>query len=212
MGSADPRARFVVALTGGIASGKSAASAQLSALGVPVFDADIVARELVQAGSPALSEIASVFGESMLLPDGTLDRRAMRERVFGDADERRRLESILHPRVRAGLLASVSECGAPYCVLVIPLLAELRADYAFVDRVLVLDVSPAIQVSRVVSRDAATTAAAQQIIAVQAPRAQRLAIADDVIDNDGALDRLAPVLARLHARYLDAAHRKHGRG
>lgn len=199
---------FVVALTGGIASGKSAASAQLESLGAAVFDADVVARRLAQAGSPALAEIAGAFGAAMLRPDGTLDRSAMRARVFGDAGERRKLEAILHPRVRSELLAALSGCTAPYGVLVIPLLAEAYADYAFVDRVLVLDVSPAVQLARLMGRDATTTAAAQQIIAVQAPRAQRLAIADDVIDNDGALERLAPVLARLHARYLDAAERR----
>lgn len=204
MARADVTMGLVVALTGGIASGKSTAAARFAALGAPVFDADLVARQLVESGSPALAEIANVFGRSMLLADGSLDRQAMRERVFADSAERAKLEQILHPRVRAVLVDSAQQCKAPYCVLVIPLLAEVRAAYTFVDRVLVLDVSPGVQVERLMNRDRVAAETAQQVIAIQASRARRLAMADDVIDNDGPPARMQPPLERLHAIYLAA--------
>jgi dephospho-CoA kinase len=191
-----------IAITGGIASGKSAVADLFRQYEVPIFDADIVAREVVQPGAEALQEIAAAFGKEMLTKTGELDRHAMRERVFANAVDRRTLEAILHPRVRAALRARMSKCAAPYCLLVVPLLVENRADYSFVDRTLVVDVSPKEQVARLMRRDQSTQEAAARVIAAQALRAERLAIADDVIDNDGDIEALEPAVERLHARYL----------
>jgi len=199
--SVDPSRRFTVALTGGIGSGKTAVTDLFHQHNLAVFDADVVARELVRRGTSALAEIAETFGSQMLAPGGELDRPRMRERIFANAQARERLESILHPRVRAALLAAVRNCTAPYCVLVIPLLTEVRADYDFVDRVLVVDVSPDIQTQRLMLRDRCTPQAAAAMIAAQAPRSVRLAIADDVVDNDGDKDFLVPAIERLHAIY-----------
>jgi len=197
----------VVALTGGIASGKGAVSERLEHHGAAIVDADRIARDLVRPGEPALAEIAEAFGAQSLLPSGDLDRQRMRERVFAEAAARRRLEAILHPRVRAALLAGVRESQAAYCVLVIPLLTEVRSDYDFIDRVLVVDVSPAVQQRRLMLRDGCSPQAAAAMIAAQAPRAARLAIADDVIDNDGDRSMLDAPVARLHEIYLRIAAR-----
>lgn len=199
-----PRTR-TIALTGGIASGKGAAAECFIRNGVPVFDADVVARKLVQPGRPALAEIAAAFGAQMLTDSGELDRRRMRELVFSDPVERRRLETILHPRVRSALQESARDCTAPYCVLVIPLLAEHRSDYDFVDRVAAVDVSPQTQMERLLGRDRCTRQDAAKSLAAQAPREQRLAIANDVIDNDGDKPALDPIVARLHELYLRLA-------
>lgn len=196
--AAGPRS-IAVALTGGIASGKSAAAECFRRLGVPIHDADVHARSLVEPGSAALAEIVAAFGPGALARDGSLDRAAMRARVFADAAERNRLEAILHPRVNAALRAALRDCDAPYCVLVVPLLAEVWAEYAFVDRVLVIDVSPQVQQARLVARDRSNEAAARLMIAAQASRAQRLALATDVIDNDGDAAALEHAVERLHA-------------
>lgn len=202
--AAGPRS-LVVALTGGIASGKSAAAECFRRLGVPIHDADLQARALVEPGSAALAEIAAAFGAGVITADGALDRAAMRERVFADATERKRLEAILHPRVNAALLAAAHACEADYCILAVPLLVEVRAAYAFVDRVLVVDVSPLVQRARLVERDRASDAAAQRMIAAQASRAERLTLATDVVDNDGTLAALTHAIARLHAVYVALA-------
>ncbi|HEU4663905.1 MAG TPA: dephospho-CoA kinase, partial [Dokdonella sp.] len=138
---------FVVALTGGVASGKSAAAARFAALGAHVIDADVVARELVEPGQPALREIVAAFGADALQTDGTLDRRALRERVFADAAARRRLEAILHPRVRDVLLRRARTPRDGYAMVVVPLLAENAPEYAWVDRVLVVDVPREVQLA-----------------------------------------------------------------
>jgi dephospho-CoA kinase len=199
------RRTIVVALTGGIGSGKSAAADLFRARNPAIFDADVVARELVRPGADALQEIASVFGGDMLTKGGELDRQRMRERVFSNDSERRRLEAILHPRVRSALIAAVEGCAAPYCLLVIPLLVENRADYDFVDRVLVVDVSPEVQIERLTRRDRNSREAAALMIAAQVSRSDRLAIADDVVDNDGSVEALKPVVERLHGMYLRLA-------
>jgi dephospho-CoA kinase len=194
-----------IALTGGIASGKSATADYFVRLGVPVSDADVVARALVAAGAPALKEIVSAFGSTVLTSAGQLDRGAMRKRIFKNDTDRRLLESILHPRVRADLLVAASSCTQPYCVLMVPLLAEFRADYAFVDRVLVLDASPEVQIARLMKRDQSSREDALRILSVQALREQRLSLADDVVDNDGELAGLGTVIERLHRIYLELA-------
>ena len=196
---------FTLALTGGIACGKGAVADCFSRTGVPVFDADVIARELVRPGAPALAEIAATFGAAMLTASGELDRQRMRELAFSYPAERRKLEAILHPRVRDALREAVAHCAAAYCVLAIPLLAEVRTDYGFVDRVLVVDASPSVQRLRLIQRDRRTPEAAAAEIAAQASREQRLAIADDVIDNDGSKDALDPMVGRLHRLYESLA-------
>lgn len=196
---------FTVALTGGIASGKSAVAGRFAALGIGLIDADIVARELVEPGQPALSELAATFGPGILTPDGRLDRRGMRERVFVDAGARRQLEDILHPRIREELRQRADRVKSPYGMLVVPLLVESGPHYAWVDRVLVVDVPRAVQAVRLTSRDGIDTDLAASMLDAQASREQRLAIADDVIDNSGSLAELDSAVAALHARYLALA-------
>jgi dephospho-CoA kinase len=196
---------FVVALTGGVASGKSAVAMRFEALGIHVYDADVAAREVVALHEPALAEIEFVFGTGVLQADGSLDRRAMRERVFADPDARRKLEAIIHPRVRAWLRRRVGMDRGPYCMLAIPLLVENRAAYEWVDRVLVVDAPEALQIERLMRRDGVTRDAAQRVLDAQSTRAQRLAIADEVIVNEGEESALDAQVAALHARYLELA-------
>ena len=195
---------FTVALTGGIASGKSAVAERFASLGVSVIDADVVARELVAPGSAALVEIVAAFGAGILDANAALDRRAMRERVFTDADARRKLEAILHPRVRRALRERSAVAPGPYALLVIPLLVE-SGRYDWVDRVLVVDVPRDVQHARLLSRDRVAAPLADAMLDAQVLREQRLAIADDVIENNGTLDELAARVDALHARYLELA-------
>lgn len=191
----------VVAVTGGIASGKSAVTRLFEARGVPVVDTDVLAREVIAPGSTGLEEIRAAFGADVFAADGGLDRRALRERVFANPAERRLLESITHPRIRALARERLAALHAPYALLVIPLLAE-GGRYDFIDRVLVIDVSPAVQHARLVQRDGITPALADAMIAAQASRAERLALADDVLANEGSLDALESAVVQLHERYL----------
>lgn len=191
----------VIAVTGGIASGKSEATRRFEALGAPVLDADLISRALVEPGQPALAEIVARFGSHLVDDRGALDRRKLRELVFADAASRRDLEAILHPRVRQALRDGAREATAPYVILAIPLLVE-SGHYDWVDRVLVIDVPSAVQVSRVMRRDNVDQASAHAAIAAQASRAARLSRARDVIVNDGPLTGLDGAVARLHARYL----------
>lgn len=203
-----PPVSLAVVVTGGIASGKTTVTNAFAALGVPIFDADAISRELVAPGQPALAEIAATFGADMLAPDGELDRRRLRERIFADEAARRRLEAILHPRVRSELRARAAACSAPYCLLAIPLYAESAQTYDWVDRVLVVDVPRAVQLARLMQRDGMTAEFAQRALAAQATRVQRLALADDVIDNSGNLDDLPHIVARLHRLYTALAVRE----
>ena len=196
---------FVVALTGGVAAGKSAVARRFEAFGVRVHNADVAAREVVAPGGAALAEIEFVFGAGVLHADGSLDRRAMRERVFADAGARANLEAIIHPRVRAWLRRKVGMDRGPYCVLAIPLLAENFAPYEWVDRVLVVDARESTQLHRLMQRDGMDRDAAQRMLDAQATRARRLAIADDIIDNDGDESALDAAVAALHERYLALA-------
>lgn len=208
MSAADAAAHFVVAISGGIASGKSAVSQAFARRGVACYDADIAAREVVAPGQPALGEIAATFGPQALQSDGTLDRAAMRRHVFGDAEARRRLEAIIHPRVRERLREQVAADCNPYCLIAIPLLAETWPAYAWVDRVLIVDVAPEIQLARLQQRDAIERDLAAKMIAAQATREQRLAIATDIIDNSGSLEELDAAVAALHTRFLMLAARQ----
>lgn len=197
--------RFVVAVSGGIASGKSAVTTSFGRFGIACYDADMAARAVVAAGQPALAEIAQQFGSEVLQPDGELDRAAMRRLVFADPSRRKLLEAIVHPRVRRYLHDQVDGDGGLYCLLAIPLLAETWPAYDWVDRVLIVDVDPAVQLARLQQRDAIERELAQKMIAAQASREQRLAIADDVVDNSAGLAELDAAVAVLHQRYRELA-------
>lgn len=201
MGAALPM--FAVGLTGGIASGKSAVAHRFAKLGIAVVDADVAAREVVQAGQPALAEIAARFGSDVLQADGQLDRAALRRHVFGDDVARRALEAILHPRIRIALHEDTLRAQGPYAVVAIPLLAEAggREAYPWLDRILVVDVHRDVQLARVMARDAIDAALAERMIAAQASRQARLAIADDVVVNDGAIDLLDAHVEAMDRRY-----------
>jgi dephospho-CoA kinase len=192
---------FRVALTGGIASGKSAVAALFTAHGVPVVDSDVIAREVVAPGSPALEAIRRRFGDGVLQADGSLDRRALREQVFADPAARRDLEAITHPAIRARMQAWSQTAVGPYQIHMIPLLIEGGGRRDF-DRVLVVDCPEALQVQRVMQRDGVDEISARNVLAAQASRAERLAIADDVIVNDGDRDKLSIEVDALHRRYL----------
>ncbi len=178
------------ALTGGIASGKSAVSDQLAELGATIIDTDMIAREVVEPGQPGLQQVVEAFGKEVLDTDGHLDRRQLRERVFADEQERKRLEAILHPliesRVRECIAASRD---APMIVLVVPLLVESGL-FGDVDGVIVVDVPEPIQIERLLRRDGIDKDQAESILAAQATREQRLAVADFVVDNSGSLEAL----------------------
>jgi dephospho-CoA kinase len=193
---------LVVALTGGVAAGKSAVTRRFEALGVPVHDADVAAREVIAPGSEGLAEVVSAFGADVLDERGQLDRPSMRRRVFADPAARRRLEAIIHPRVRAWLRERALTDSTPYCLLAIPLLAENITEYRWVDRVLVVDVPESVQLARLIARDGVDETLARRMIEQQASRADRLALADDVIDNRGDESALDQAVAELHQRYL----------
>lgn len=196
---------YTVALTGGVASGKSAAAAVFAALGVPVVDTDQLAREVVAIGSEGLAEIVAAFGPGVLADDGSLDRRALRHRVFADPAARMRLEAITHPRIRALAEARVTALtDAPYALLAIPLLRD-RSLYPFVDRVLLIDAAPEVQIIRVMARDGVDAAHASAMLAAQPSREQRRTLADDVIDNDGSREALAAAVRAIDRRYRSRA-------
>ncbi|EIL88348.1 dephospho-CoA kinase [Rhodanobacter fulvus Jip2] len=196
---------FVVAVTGGIASGKSAVTRRFQALGVPVHDADVAAREVIEPGTPGLQAVVQAFGPDVLDRDGRLDRPAMRRHVFADDGARRKLEEIIHPRVREWLHDRAMAQHDPYCLLAIPLLVESMDAYRWVNRVLVVDAPPATQIARLVERDGIDAALAQRMLDRQASRAERLAMADDVIDNSGDEAALDDTVMALHRRYLAQA-------
>lgn len=196
---------YVVALTGGVAAGKSAVAARFTGLGVPVHDADVAARATVEPGSEGLAAIVAAFGFDALDAHGGLDRAAMRRRVFADPAARLTLEAIIHPRVRQWLHARVLAERSPYCLLAIPLLAENIAHYQWVDRVLLVDAPEALQLARLVARDGIDEALARRMLDQQASRDERLVIADDVIDNRGDEAALDVAVAELHQRYLALA-------
>ncbi|HEY1899159.1 MAG TPA: dephospho-CoA kinase [Steroidobacteraceae bacterium] len=195
-----------IGLTGGIASGKSTVSGLFAALGVPVIDTDQIAREVVLPGSPLLARLIAHFGESLLTPDGELNRRALRERVFAHAADRASLEAMMHPAIMAELQrrAAAAAAGSAYQILVIPLLVEHNLG-ARVDRVLLVDCDEGLQLRRVQVRDGVTLAQARAVLAAQASRDMRLAVADDMIVNDGDVGQLRGQVESLHARYITLA-------
>lgn len=189
-----------IGLTGGIGSGKSTVAACFERLGIPVIDTDAIARELVAPGSEGLRLIVDAFGPQVLGSDGTLDRAALRRRVFGDQDARRRLETILHPRIRQRMRERAAAATGPYVVLVIPLLIE-HSWTDEVDRVLVIDCTPQTQLRRTVARDHVSAEQARAVLHSQASREERLAAADDIIDNDSDRQDLDAAVADLDRQY-----------
>jgi dephospho-CoA kinase len=192
-----------IGLTGGIACGKTTVANLFAARGIPVLDADLIARRLVEPGRPALAAIAERFGPDVL-SGGRLDRARLRGIVFRDAEAKHWLESLLHPRVYAEMEAAVQGLAAPYCLLVVPLLVETgRRD--FVDRLLVVDCPPSVQRRRLRERDGLEESEIERILSTQASREDRLAAADDVIDNSGNAEELAGRVEALHRSYLGLA-------
>jgi dephospho-CoA kinase len=195
---------FTVVLTGGIASGKTAVSEVFRQFGIPVIDTDIIARELVQPGMPALTLISAAFGADYLDSGGRLDRRKMREAIFSNTQKKSRLEAILHPLIGAEVLGRIEQLDSPYCILVVPLYTESKS-YRWVDRVLVVDVGEEVQIQRVMKRDRASRDQAKAILQAQAGRQDRLALADDVIDNSGSFSELQKKVETLHQHYQQLA-------
>lgn len=196
---------LIIGLTGGIGSGKSTVARLFADKGIPVIDADIIARNVTEAGEPALTAIAEHFGVNVIMKDGNLDRPKLRTIIFQDPNERQWLEQLLHPLIRDKItqqLATLSAANnkAPYCIIVIPLLLE-TASYSFIDRILVVDTPEHIQIVRVSTRDQALAATAKAIIDTQLAREERLKQADDVIVNDGTHADLTPQVDKLHDQY-----------
>lgn len=192
---------YTVALTGGIGSGKSTVANAFARLGINVIDADIIARQVVEPGTPALEAIVKRFGAEILLADGSLNRRQLRERIFSQPAEKTWLNTLLHPQIQQKTRRQMRLATSPYALWVVPLLVENQL-WKKADRVLVVDVSTATQLSRTIARDDISKAHAENILAAQASREARLAVADDIIDNNGSPDKLVGDVARLHQHYL----------
>lgn len=198
------RPKLVVGLTGGIASGKSFVAGMFVKLGVALIDTDVVAREVVAPGEPGLAAVVAEFGDKILRGNGELDRAALRSIVFSDEAQRRKLERILHPSIRARTLAKLADIEAPYALVAVPLLVE--TDFAaLVDRVLVVDCPESAQLERLIKRDAIPKPEALAMVKAQADRATRLRAAHDVIDNSGTADATRRQVEQLHRRYLEIA-------
>tara|TARA_R110001606_G_scaffold377848_1_gene537264 strand:+ start:2738 stop:3385 length:648 start_codon:yes stop_codon:yes gene_type:complete len=193
-----------IGVTGGIGSGKSAVTKMLEARGVAVIDADLIARLVVEPGTQALIRIAEHFGQAMLQADGTLDRAALRAKVFQDDSERKWLEGLLHPLIRTEIVRQLELSQSPYSVLSSPLLLETGQNM-LVDKVLLIDASEAQQIERTQLRDNTDAAAVGAIIASQWPRAKRQAKADFIIDNDGTLRELEEAVEKMHQQFLTLA-------
>lgn len=196
--------RFRVGLTGGIACGKSTVANLFAALGVAIVDTDLLAREVVAPGSRLLPQIAEHFGAEVLLKDGSLDRARLRERIFANPAERQWLEALTHPAIRELTDARCESATGRYVIVAIPLLVETQGAERF-DRVLVVDCDPEIQLARLQARDGATREQAARMLAAQVTREQRLAVADDVIANNGDIAALRDQVEKLHRTYSAAA-------
>ncbi len=195
---------FVIGLTGGIGSGKTTVANLFAELGAAVVDTDVIAHELTGAQGAAMPDIVDAFGASVLRPDGSLDRVAMRQLCFSDPTARKRLESILHPMIRSESAVRCDRADyAPYVLLVVPLLIESGAYRGRIDRLLVVDCDEDLQVSRVMERSGLTAAEVRDIMATQASRAERLAAADDIVTNGASRDELQAQVLALHQRYVE---------
>ena len=199
---------WVVGLTGGIGSGKSAAADLFAARGIAVIDTDAIAHALTVAGGAAMPAIRAEFGDGVASADGALDRAVMRTLVFADATARKRLEAILHPLIRAEgeRQLRASAAGSPYAILVVPLLVESGDYRKRVNRIAVVDCAETTQVARVMRRSGLSGSEIERMLAAQATRAERLAAADDIIENDGTLADLPPRIERLHRQYVRYSH------
>ncbi len=196
--------RFVLGLTGGIGSGKSAASAWFEAQGIVVIDADVVAREVVEKGQPALQQIQQHFGDWVLLENGELDRRALREHIFKEPSARQALEKITHPAIRESIIRQLDAADSPYVVLVSPLLFETN-QHQLTQHTLLIDATETLQIHRASQRDGQTVEQIHKIIQAQMPRAEKQRLANDIVLNDGHLDHLYNKLEVLHQQYLKRA-------
>lgn len=196
--------KFTLGLTGGIGSGKSAASQWFEQHGIVVVDADVVAREIVEVGQPALLQIQQAFGDWVLQEDGTLNRRALREHIFQFNDARRILESITHPAIRQSIIQQLQDAQSPYVILVSPLLFETN-QHELTDHTLLIDASIELQIQRAAQRDDQNIEQIHRIIAAQMPREQKQQLADDIVLNDGHLEHLYAHLQPLHEQYLQRA-------
>ncbi len=191
-------------VTGGIASGKSAVSGYFSRLGIPVIDTDRIAHQIVEPGQAALDRIVETFGKNFLDSDGRLNRRKMRQAIFSDTEVKSRLEMILHPLIEAEVSRKTAGLDGPYCILVIPLYSR-ASSYPWIDRVLVVDVPEALQIERVMARDLISREQAEAILQAQLGRRERLALADDIVENSGSLAELQDQVQKLHLKYLRLA-------
>ena len=196
--------RLVVGLTGGIASGKSLVGAMFVKLGVTLIDTDVVAREVAARGEPGLAAVVEEFGSGVLSPSGDLNRPALRSLVFADDAKRRRLEAILHPLIRSRTRAKLAELAAPYALVAVPLLVETSFG-ELVDRILVVDCPEALQLERLLRRDAIPKPEALAMLKAQVDRATRLKAAHDIIDNSGTIEATRRQVELTHRRYLDLA-------
>ncbi len=194
----------MVGLTGGIASGKSTIVNFFSDLNVPIIDTDLIARDILGTKSPALIEIRTTFGDAVICADGSLDRNAMREIIFAEERKRQLLENILHPRIQKEAYQQIAQSIGPYVIVVVPLLYESSMKEAM-DRILVVDCQEETQLQRLIERDNETIEQARLIIDAQASRADRLSIADDIIDNEGSIIRNKSSVMHLHKQYLQLA-------
>lgn len=191
----------VVVITGGVASGKSAATEFFAELGVPVIDTDQLAREVVAPGSDGLSRLSDLLGSEILLADGQLNRPLMRQKIISDPQLRQQVEQILHPLIEQLAIERIEQTQGPYCLLAVPLLVE-SGRFRWAPRVLAVDVPETLQIERLIARDTMNKDQAAAMLATQASRAQRLDIADDVIDNSGSLAQLQAQVQNLHQQYL----------
>lgn len=198
---------LIIGITGGIGSGKTAATDAFATLGIDVVDADLVARDVVQQGQPALAAIADHFGQHILMPDGSLDRKALREIIFRDPAAKQWLEALLHPLIRQEIVSRLQHSGSPYTLLSSPLLLETDQQ-TLCRRVLVIDAPESLQLTRTMSRDNSSADTIKAIMASQLGRQQRLAQADDVIVNDGDLTTLHDAVLTMHKTYLDLGYEK----
>lgn len=205
MTTEDDRQPFRIGLTGGIASGKSTVAELFAGLGIPVIDTDVIAREVVHPGRAAYNEIRARFGEDVIDAAGNLNRSIMRKLVFSNDEARLDLEAIVHPRIGAETRRQANVAAGPYQLIVVPLLVGSPLA-TFVDRVLVVDCDEELQIQRLLARDTETVAQARKILAAQASRRERLAIADDVIDNNDGIDKTRRQVLELDRRYRRLAN------
>ena len=199
--------RFILGLTGGIGSGKSAASQWFESQNIAVIDADIVARQIVERGQPALQQIQHAFGDWVLLENGELNRRALREHIFKDPSARKTLENITHPAIRSSIIHQLNRAKSPYVILVSPLLFETN-QHELTQHNLLIDATEELQIQRASQRDGQSIEQIKKIIQAQMPREKKHEFANDIVLNDGHLEHLYAKLQPLHTKYLAMAEKK----